>query len=53
MSYTKLSADSEGMYFDLFMEGLQPERYYKLMFRTDNNDGVKIFDEDYFFKVIR
>jgi hypothetical protein len=51
--YTKLSADSEGMYFDLFMEGLQPERYYKLMFRSDNNDGVQIFDEDYFFKVIR
>jgi hypothetical protein len=52
-SYTKLSADSEGMYFDLYMEGLQPERYYKLMFRTDTNDGVKIFDEDYFFKVVR
>ncbi len=52
-SFTKLSADSEGMYFDLFMEGLQPERYYKLMFRSDNNDGVHIFDDDYFFKVIR
>ena len=52
-SYTKLSADSEGMYFDLFMEGLQPERYYKLMFRSDNNDGIQIFDEDYYFKVIR
>ena len=52
-SYTKLSADSEGMYFDLFMEGLQPERYYKLMFRADTNDGIKIFDEDYIFKVIR
>ena len=52
-SYTKLSADSEGMYFDLFMEGLQPERYYKLMFRSDNNDGIQIFDEDYYFKVVR
>ena len=41
------------MYFDLFMEGLQPERYYKLMFRADTNDGIKIFDEDYIFKVIR
>ena len=51
--YTKLSADSDGMYFDLFMEGFQPERYYKLMFRSDNNDGIQIFDEDYFFKVIR
>ena len=51
--YTKLSADSDGMYFDLYMEGFQPERYYKLMFRVDNNDGIHIHDEDYFFKIIR
>ena len=51
--YTKLSADNDGMYFDLFMEGFQPERYYKLMFRVDNNDGINIYDEDYFFKIIR
>ena len=51
--YTKLSADNDGMYFDLFMEGFQPERYYKLMFRVDNNDGIHIHDEDYFFKIIR
>ena len=51
--FTKLSADSDGMYFDLFMEGLQPERYYKLMFRVDNNDGINIYDEDYYFKVVR
>ena len=52
-SHTKLSADSEGMYLDLYMEGLQPERYYKFMFRSDNNDGIKIFDEDYIFKIVR
>jgi len=52
-SFTKLSTDSEGMYFDLHMEGLQPERYYKLMFRSDNDDGIQIFDEDYIFKVVR
>ena len=52
-TFTKLSADSNGMYFDLYMEGLQPERYYKLMFRTDNDDGIQIFDEDYSFKIIR
>jgi hypothetical protein len=51
--YTKLSADSEGMYFDLHMEGFQPERYYKIMFRSDNNEGIQIFDEDYFFKIVR
>ena len=52
-SYTKLSADSEGMYFDLFMEGFQPERYYKLMFKSTLDDGIQIFDEDYFFKITR
>ena len=51
--FTKLSADSDGMFFDLFMEGLQPERYYKLQFRVDNNDGINIYDEDYSFKVVR
>jgi len=51
--FTKLSADNDGMFFDLFMEGLQPERYYKLQFRVDNNDGVNIYDEDYSFKVVR
>ena len=52
-SYTKLSADSDGMYFDLWMDGLQPERYYKFQFRVDNNDGTNIYDEDYYFKVVR
>jgi hypothetical protein len=52
-NYTKLSADSEGMYFDLHMEGFQPERYYKLMFRVDNSDGINIHDEDYSFKIVR
>ena len=51
--FTKMSADSEGMYCDLWMESLQPERYYKLMFRSDNSDGIQIFDEGYHFKVIR
>jgi hypothetical protein len=59
--YTKLSADSEGMFFDLWMEGFQPERYYKLMFRVDNSlpantfgeTSTNIYDEDYIFKVVR
>jgi hypothetical protein len=51
--FTKLSADSEGMYFKLDMQGLQPERYYRLLIRHDNNDGIIIYDNDVFFKVIR
>jgi hypothetical protein len=52
-SYTKLSADSEGMYFKLYMNGLQPERYYKILIRHDNNDGITIYDDNYYFKVTR
>lgn len=51
--FTKLSADSEGMYFKLYMQGLQPERYYRILIRHDNNDGINIYDDDCYFKVIR
>ncbi len=52
-SYTKLSADSEGMFFKLNMNGLQPERYYKILLRHDCNDGVILYDDYCYFKVIR
>ena len=50
---SKLSADSEGMYFKLYMNGLEEERYYKLLFKHENNDGVKVFDEKYYFKITK
>ncbi len=51
-SHSKLSADSEGMYFKIFMNGLQAERYYKLLFKHENEDGITVYDEDYYFKVV-
>ncbi len=51
-NHTKLSADSEGMYFKLYMNGLEPGRYYKLLFKHENNDGITVYDEDCYFKVI-
>lgn len=51
--FTKLSADVDGMYFKLDMDGLQPERYYRLLIRHDNNDGIFIYDDNTFFKVVR
>ncbi len=51
--FTKLSADSEGMFFKLYMKGLQPERYYRLLFKHKNNEGVVVYDNNYHFKVIR
>jgi len=50
---TKLSADSEGMYFKMYMNGLQEERYYKLLFKHENNDGIRVYDEDCYFKIIK
>ena len=53
-SYTKLSCDANGNYFDIYMNGLEPERYYKLLIKTIvNNKEVVISDKDYIFKVIR
>ncbi len=52
-NFTKLSADNEGMYFKLYMKGLQPERYYRILFKHINNDGTEIFDNNYHFKVVR
>ena len=51
--FTKLSADDEGMFFKIFMKGLQPERYYRVLFKHTNNESTKIYDDNYFFKVIR
>tara|TARA_R110001583_G_scaffold12276_1_gene54570 strand:+ start:630 stop:1790 length:1161 start_codon:yes stop_codon:yes gene_type:complete len=50
---SKLSADAEGMYFKLYMQGLQEERYYKFLFKHENNDGIEVYDDDYYFKVVK
>tara|TARA_R110000737_G_scaffold121791_1_gene153896 strand:- start:817 stop:1974 length:1158 start_codon:yes stop_codon:yes gene_type:complete len=52
-NFTKMSADTEGMYFKIYMKGLQPERYYRILFKNKNNEGTTIYDNDYFFKVVR
>jgi hypothetical protein len=52
--YTKISCDSNSNYFDIYMNGLEPERYYKLLFKSILPSGETIiFDEHYHFKVIR
>ena len=50
---SKLSADAEGMHFKLYMQGLQEERYYKLLFKHENNDGIQVYDDHYYFKVVK
>ena len=52
-NFTKLSADDDGMFFKIFMNGLQPERYYRVLFKHVNNEGTMVYDNNYHFKVIR
>mgnify|MGYP003123653502 CR=1 FL=1 len=52
-NFTKLSADNDGMFFKIFMQGLQPERYYRILFKHTNNEGTRIYDNNYHFKVVR
>jgi hypothetical protein len=53
-NYTKISYDASGSYFDVYMNGLEPERYYKLLFKTVLADGETVIsDNNYYFKVIR
>lgn len=49
--YTKISADTMGNYFDIYMYGLEPERYYKLLIKTVISGSTLVFDDQYFFKV--
>ena len=51
-NFTKISCDSNNNYFDVYMNGLQPERYYKILIKTIINGSVIVKDEDYYFKVI-
>jgi hypothetical protein len=51
-TYTKLSADSSSCYFDIYMDGLEPERYYKLLISSSIGGSDYIFDNRYYFKVI-
>lgn len=50
--FTQLSADEQGSYFDLYMNGLQPERYYTILIKTIINGSTLIYDNNYSFKII-
>tara|TARA_R110000796_G_scaffold183428_1_gene299845 strand:- start:2081 stop:3208 length:1128 start_codon:yes stop_codon:yes gene_type:complete len=50
--YTQISSDIRGNYFDVYMSGLEPERYYKILIKTEIDGSTLILDDDYYFKVI-
>jgi hypothetical protein len=50
--YTKVSCDSNGNYFDLYMDGYQPERYYKILIKSSFANGTTVvYDNQYTFKI--
>ena len=51
-TYTKLSSDIDGNYFDIYMNGLEPERYYKVCIKTIINGSTLVLDDNYYFKVV-
>ena len=51
-SFTKISCDSQGNYFDIYMNGLEPERYYKILVKTTINGSTIVKDDNYYFKII-
>ena len=50
--YTKLSADATSSYFDMYMNFLQPERYYTVLIQSTINGSTIVFNDQYYFKVI-
>ena len=57
-SFTKISTDEDGMFFKIYMNGLQPERYYRILIKNENSEGISVFNDkniggDCYFKVIR
>lgn len=54
-TYTKLSANSNGNYFTLYTNGLQPERSYKILVKTflSGSNETVVIDNDIIIKVGR
>lgn len=51
--YSKISHDSTGPYFNIDFQGMQPERYYRFLFKMVFSDRTEIVDDKYIFKVVR
>ena len=55
-NFTKVSDDLNGNYFNLHLDSLLPERYYKIklkVFNSGSNTNYQIIDNNWLFKVVR
>ena len=53
-----ISCDSTGNYFNLWMDGLQSERYYRFEFKVvsgsnTSDETIQYFDDNFAFKVVK
>ena len=51
-NFTILNADDTSSYFDIYMNGLQPERYYQILIKTTIGSTTIVYDNNYYFKII-
>ena len=52
-TFTKISCDSNSNYFDFYLDGIQPERFYRLLIKTEIDGSDIVIDNDQIFKVVR
>ena len=49
-----MSCDTDGMYFNQWLDGFYPDRVYKILLKLNYDDGQEqIFDDDFEFIVKR
>ena len=51
-NHTKISADATSSYFDLYMNGFEPERYYQVLIKVNAGGSTTIYDYEYYFKIV-
>jgi hypothetical protein len=54
-TYTKISCDNISNYFKVYMNGLEPERYYQILYKTilPNGEVIVIDNKSNYFKIVR
>tara|TARA_R100000005_G_scaffold95535_1_gene77350 strand:+ start:1088 stop:2242 length:1155 start_codon:yes stop_codon:yes gene_type:complete len=54
-TFTALSLDSKGNYFNVRFNAFSPERTYRFLIKTESDGGntVRTYDNGYYFKVVR
>jgi hypothetical protein len=45
-TYTRISADEEGSFFNIYMDGLQPERWYRVIIKSKIKGQTIVFNKD-------